>query len=209
VYERDDLERFAGLARRHDLIVCSDEIHCDLVLDADKPHLPFAALDEDAARRSITLMAPSKTFNVPGLGFSFAVVPDAGLRRHFRQAMAGIVPDVNVLGFAAALAAYREGEPWRRELIAYLRGNRDRVQAAVAAIPSLALAPAEATYLAWIDARGLGLPDPVAHFERHGLGLSDGRDFGLPGFVRLNFGCPRARLDEALARLRRAAEAVE
>jgi cystathionine beta-lyase len=209
VYERDDLERFAGLARRHDLIVCSDEIHCDLVLDPDKPHLPFAALDEDAARRSITLMAPSKTFNVPGLGFSFAVVPDAGLRRHFRQAMAGIVPDVNVLGFAAALAAYREGEPWRRELIAYLRGNRDRVQAAVAAIPSLALAPAEATYLAWIDARGLGLPDPVAHFERHGLGLSDGRDFGLPGFVRLNFGCPRARLDEALARLRRAAEAVE
>ncbi|MFO7652718.1 MAG: PatB family C-S lyase [Candidatus Krumholzibacteriia bacterium] len=207
VWTRHELERLADLCLAHDVVICSDEIHNQLVLDPDRRHLPTALLSAEVAARTITLMAPSKTFNVAGLGCSFAVIPDAGLRRRFRRAMAGIVPHVNALGLTAALAAYTEGEPWRQALLEYLRKGRDMVQAEVAALPGLTMAPVEATYLAWIDARGLDLADPVAHLEEHGLGLSDGRDFGAPGFVRLNFGCAHAVLREALARLRQAVAA--
>jgi len=199
-WSRQELLDLADFAERNDLVVCSDEIHCGLILDADKRHIPFASLSPEAARRSITLMAPSKTFNIPGLGCAFAVIPDAALRRRFLRTMDGIVPHVNVLGLAACEAAYRDCADWHRELIAYLGGNRDRVADTVAAIPGATMSPVEATYLAWIDVRALGLDQPGKHFEAHGLGLSDGGDFGAPGWVRLNFGCPRATLDEALRR---------
>ncbi|RIX48242.1 MAG: putative C-S lyase [Rhodocyclales bacterium GT-UBC] len=207
-WSRDELLGLADFAERHDLIVCSDEIHCGLILDAEKRHIPFASLSADAARRSITLMAPSKTFNIPGLGCAFAVIPDATLRRRFLRAMDGIVPHVNVFGFAACEAAYRDCTDWHRELIAYLRGNRDRVETAIGALPGIRMSHVEATYLAWIDVRGLQLDKPAAHFEAHGLGLSDGADFGAPGWLRLNFGCPRATLDEALHRFAAACQAA-
>lgn len=207
-WSREELDALAAFARQHELVVCSDEIHCGLVLDPGRRHLPFAALGDDARRRSITLMAPSKTYNVPGLGCSFAVIPDPALRRRFIAASRGIVPEMNLLGLVACEAAYRQGEDWRRQLIAYLGANRDRVQAAVAALPGVSMAPVEATCLAWLDVRPLGLAAPVAHFEAHGLGLSDGADFGAPGWVRLNFGCPRSTLDQALARLVRACQAA-
>ena len=200
----EELRAFAGFCQRNDLIVCSDEIHCDLILDAERRHVPLACLDEEIARRSITLMAPSKTFNIPGLACAFAVIPDAGLRRRFTGAARGIVPDVNVLGFVAAEAAFREGAEWHDALIEVLRRNRDRVETAVAAMPGLRMTHVEATYLAWIDARGLAVDDPVAFFEGAGVGLSNGADFGLSGWVRLNFGCPAATLDEALERMRAA-----
>jgi cystathionine beta-lyase len=199
-WDEGELRRLADFAERRDLVVCSDEIHCGLILDPDKRHIPFASLGVDAARRTITLLAPSKTFNIPGLGCAFAVIADPALRRRFQRAMDGIVPHVNVLGFIACAAAYRHGAAWHRELIGYLRGNRDRVAVAVDAEKRVKMAPVEATYLAWIDVRGLGLANPAAHFEAHGLGLSDGADFGAPGWLRLNFGCPRATLDEALRR---------
>jgi cystathionine beta-lyase len=205
VFAEAELRRLADFAVRHDLIVCSDEIHCGLVLDADRPHRPLAALDEAGARRTITLMAPSKTWNIPALYCAFAVIPDAALRRRYRHAMRGIVPHVNVLGMVAAEAAYRDGAPWRQALLAYLRGNRDRVLEAVAAMPGLSMAVPEATYLAWIDCRGMmaarGAADPAALFEAAGVGLSDGVAFGAPGFLRLNFGCPRATLEDALGRM--------
>ncbi len=198
----EELRDFAEFCKRNDLIVCSDEIHCDLILDAERQHVPLACLDDKIARRSITLMAPSKTFNIPGLACAFAVIPDASLRRRFTGAARGIVPDVNVLGFVAAEAAFREGAKWHDALIDVLRRNRDRVEAAVAAMPGLSMTHVEATYLAWIDARGLGVEDPVAFFEAAGVGLSNGADFGLPGWVRLNFGCPAETLDVALERMR-------
>lgn len=203
-WERHELEGLLELAERNDLVVCSDEIHCGLILDEGRRHIPFAALAPEAARRSITLMAPSKTFNIPGLGCAFAVIPDGGLRRAFLRAMDGIVPHVNVFGLVACEAAFRECGDWHRQLLAYLRGNRDAVAAAVARQPGLAMAPVEATYLAWLDVRDLGLAEPARHFEEHGLGLSDGADFGAPGWLRLNFGCTRTTLDEALRRLERA-----
>jgi cystathionine beta-lyase len=207
-WSRDELLALADYAERNDLVVCSDEIHCGLILDADKRHIPFASLSPAAAQRSITLLAPSKTFNIPGLGCAFAVVPNPALRRRFEQAMHGIVPHVNVLGLAACEAAFRHGGDWHRELIAYLRGNRDRVAATMASLPGVRMAPVEATYLAWIDVRDLRLAKPAAHFEAHGIGLSDGADFGAPGWLRLNFGCPRATLDEALTRFERAVRAA-
>ncbi len=207
-WSRDELLALADYAERNDLVVCSDEIHCGLILEADKRHIPFASLSPAAAQRSITLLAPSKTFNIPGLGCAFAVIPNPALRRRFEQAMHGIVPHVNVLGLAACEAAFRHGGDWHRDLIAYLRGNRDRVAATMASLPGVRMAPVEATYLAWIDVRDLRLAKPAAHFEAHGIGLSDGADFGAPGWLRLNFGCPRATLDEALTRFERAVRAA-
>lgn len=208
VFTRDELQRLAAFAQERDLLICSDEIHCGLVLDADTPHLPIAGLGPEIARRTITLMAPSKTWNIPALYCAFAVISDPALRTRYRRALRGLVPHVNVLGLVAAEAAYRDGEPWRRALLAYLRGNRERVMEVVAALPGLTTTRPEATYLAWIDCRemmaGRGIADPTAFFEAAGVGLSDGRPFGAPGFVRLNFGCPRATLDEGLARIAKA-----
>ena len=201
-WSEDELQALAEFALRHDLVVCSDEIHCDLVLEAGHRHVPFARLGDAAARRSITLMAPSKTYNIAGLGCSLAIIPDPDLRRRYRSAMRGIVPDVNVLALTACAAALTEGEAWRQDLLAVLRANRDRVERAVAEMPGLAIGHVEATYLAWIDARGLGVESPLAFFEAAGVGLSDGRDFGLPGWVRLNFGCAPALLEQALFRMR-------
>jgi cystathionine beta-lyase len=205
-WQRDELLDLAAFAEQNDLIVCADEIHCGLILDNDRRHIPFASLSADAARRSITLMAPSKTFNIPGLGCAFAVIPDSGLRRRFEQAMHGIVPHVNILGLAATEAAYRDCADWHGELIAYLAANRDRVETTISTIPGIKTCHVEATYLSWIDVRQLGLTNPAAYFESHGLGLSDGGDFGAPGWLRLNFGCPRSTLDEALVRLTTACE---
>lgn len=207
VLTRPELERIGALCVRHDLVLCSDEVHCGLVLDEGLRHLPIAALDPDIARRSITLMAASKTFNLPGLGCAFAVIPDGALRARVLGAMRGIVAHVNALGLVATEAAYRHGEPWRHALLAYLRRNRAHLGAALAQLPGLQMSPPQATYLGWIDARGLGEVDAVRHFERAGVGLSDGREFGAPGFVRLNFGCTRATLDEALRRMAQACAA--
>jgi cystathionine beta-lyase len=207
VWSRDELGVLAELAVRHDLVVGSDEVHSGLVLDEDKRHIPLATLGDGIAARTITLMSPSKTFNVPGLGCSFAVISHAALRRDFCRAMEGIVPHVNLFGYAAAQAAYEYGGPWHAALLEYLRGNRDLIERELGVVPGLSVAHVEATYLAWIDARESGLPQPAKDFERAGVGLSDGAEFGAPGFVRLNFGCSRTLLAEGLARMRAALEA--
>jgi cystathionine beta-lyase len=207
-WNRDELLALAEHAEANDLVVCSDEIHCGLILDADKRHIPFASLSPEIAQRTITLMAPSKTFNIPGLGCAFAVIANPALRRRFEQAMHGIVPHVNVLGLAACEAAFRDSGDWHRELLAYLAGNRDRVSEVIAGLSGVRMAPVEATYLAWLDVRELQLDKPAAHFEAHGIGLSDGADFGAPGWLRLNFGCPRTTLDEALRRFAQACHAA-
>jgi cystathionine beta-lyase len=205
VWNDDELRQIALLAEKHDLVVCSDEIHNGLVLSSACRHRVFATLGPAVAARTITLMAPSKTFNIPGLGCAFAIIPDGLLRRDFHRAMNGIVPHVTALGMVATEAALSLCDDWHAALLAYLRGNLLAVERAVAAAPGLSMQPVEATYLAWIDAREFaaskGIENPTRYFERHGLGFSDGADFGAPGFVRLNFGARRALLDEALARL--------
>ena len=204
VYSRQELEKLVALCGRHNVVICSDEIHSDLILDADKSHIPTASISPEAAARTITLMAPSKTFNIPGLGCAFAVISHRELRNKFLQAMAGIVPEVNILGYAAAEAAYRDGWDWLAALLEYLRGNSQLVEKEIAAMADLSMHHVEATYLAWIDARRIENLSPGRFFEAYGVGLSEGSDFGFPGYVRLNFGCPRALLQEALHRMQRA-----
>jgi len=209
-WREDELWQLAALAEKHDLVVCSDEIHADLTLYGR--HRPLATLSPEIARRTITLMAPSKTFNLAGLSCAFAIVPDDELRRRFARAMRGLLPEVNVLGLVACEAAFRHGAAWRAGLLERLRAQALRVEQTVAELPMLAMTRVEATYLAWIDARGLGLARPAAHFEQAGVVLMDGAVFG-PGeqyrqFVRLNFATTPALLDEALARLRQACHDV-
>lgn len=210
VWSREDVAQAADFCLRHDLLFVSDEIHCDLVLEAGRtPHFSAARLEGPIRDRLIVLMAASKTYNIPGLALAWALVPNATVRRQFRAGGGKLIPELNPLSYHATQAALRDGEPWRQELLAYLRGNRDHLARVLAErLPRLKLAqPLEATYLAWIDARGLAVDDPQAFFEKAGVGLSDGRDFAGPGWVRLNFGCPRATLDEALRRMVAAVDA--
>ncbi len=204
MFTADELARIGAFAAQHDLLIVSDEIHCDLLLDRGKAHVPIASLAPEISRRTITLMAPSKTFNIAGAGLAYAIIEDAGLRRAFSFDLKRSVHDATLFGYVAAQAAYRDGEPWLAVLLDYLRGNRDLLQDAVARLPGIEMAHLESTYLAWIDCSGLGLADPHAHFLKHGLGVSAGADFGAPSFVRLNFGTQRSVLATAIARLERA-----
>ena len=208
VWSRDEVSRIAQFCARHNLLICSDDIHCDLLLEPGAVHEPFGIVAPGEAARTVTFMAPSKTFNVPGLGTSFALIPDPGIRTRFVKACAGIVAEVNALGYVACEAAYRDGEPWRLALVEYLRGNRDFLEGFVAReLPGVRIeAPIQATYLAWLNIEALRLQNPVRHFEDGGVGLSDGVPFGAaPGsHVRINFGCPRSTLALGLSRMKAA-----
>lgn len=207
VYRRDELEAQLAFAQRHDLLVCSDEIHCDLLLTPGVQHIPFASLSEDAAQRSITLISPSKTFNIAGLGASMAIIPHPELRKRFKQVREGIVPGVDILALVAAEAAWRDGDGWLADQLVYLRTNRDWLVQQVNALPELSMVAPEASYLGWIDASQLDVASPALYFEKHGLGFSPGRDFGDDRFVRFNFGCTHATLQQAVSRLQQAVAA--
>lgn len=208
VYRKQELLAQLAFAEKYDLTVCSDEIHCDLLLDDNIPHIPFASLNESAANRSITLMAPSKTFNIAGLGASIAIIPNKQLRLQFTQATAGIMPYLNILSYSAAIAAYTDNSGWLAEQIGYLRGNRDYLYKEINQIKGLRLLPIEATYLAWIDASLLPIANPHRFFEEAGVGLSAGKDYGNEKFVRLNFGCSRHLLEKAVQRIKLACTAL-
>lgn len=204
IYRRDELERLAAFALRHDLQVCSDEIHCDLLLDAGKPHIPIASLSPEISRRTVTVMAPSKTFNIAGSGVAFAIIEDSAIRQAFSYDLKKSVHDAPLFAYEAAVAAYRDGGAWLDAQLAYLRSNSALVESAVQRLPGVEAVHLEATYLAWIDCSGLELDDPHAHFLAHGLGLSSGADFGARQFVRLNFGTQKKILGEAMQRFERA-----
>jgi cystathionine beta-lyase len=204
VFSRSEIERLAEFCEAHDLTLVSDEIHCDLIFDEQAtPHVSALNLPERFAKRIITLLSPSKTWNIAGLGYAFAVVADDSLRRRFTAARGHTLAEINALSYYAAEAAYRHGEPWRRELIPYLRNNRDTLVDFIRTrCPGLSIRPGEATYLAWIDASGLGIEKPAEHFEKNaGLFLSDGAFFGWPRHFRFNFGCPRSRMLEGLEKI--------
>lgn len=199
-FDREELTQLKELCLRHQLIVCSDEIHCDLLL-TQRRHLPFASIDSNLLENTITLMSPAKTFNLSGLNCGFAVIANAALRRRFIKARQGLMPSPNALGYVAALAAYRHGEPWRQQLIDYLRGNHRLLQHFFSQhVPQFHLDEVEATYLAWIKNK-TGKTQNGSRFEQAGVGVYDGEEFGDSRYVRLNFGCPRDQLRLALERL--------
>jgi putative C-S lyase len=201
IFRRDELERLVAFAERHDLVICSDEIHADLILDEGKRHVPIASVSREASRRTVTLISPNKAFGIPGAGCAFALIEDPVLRRAFSVDHHATVHDSSVIAYDAALAAYRECDAWLEAQLSYLRANRDLVEREIGATPGLKMAHVEATYLAWIDASGLGVPDPQQYFLEQGVALSPGSQFGSPAFVRLNFGTRRALLAQALERI--------
>ena len=202
VFTRAELLQFAELTR--DALIVSDEIHCDLVLEPGVRHIPIASLAPEISRRTVTLMSANKAFNFPAAGCAWAVIEDP----HLREAMsadvrAHVLPSPSVFGYAATLAALREGDAWLARLVDYLRGNRDLVEGEL----PLPIAHVQATYLAWMDCRALAL-DAHELFLRHGVALSPGAQFGASGFVRLNFGTQRARLRQALQRMQHALDSA-
>ena len=207
-YHQQELLAQLAFAEKHNLIVCSDEIHCDLLLSEDITHIPFASLNDKAANCSITLMSPSKTFNIAGLGASIAIIPNKQLRLQFTNAVAGIMPYLNILSYSAAIAAYTDKSGWLEQQIGYLRNNRDYVYQEINQIKGLKLLPIEASYLAWIDASQLPVENPYHFFEEAGIGLSAGNEFGNDKFVRLNFGCTKQLLEQAMLRMKLACSSL-
>jgi cystathionine beta-lyase len=208
VWSEGDLRAMGEICERHGVLVVSDEIHQDLVINPDAKHVPFASLGAGFARNSITCTAPSKTFNLPGLQSANVIVPDRRLREELaRQYERNLFPIPNLLGMVAAEAAYTHGEPWLTELLAYVRGNHARFAEAVnAAVDGVRVLPADSLYLAWMDCRGLGMDaESLDRFmlTRARLWLDKGQKFGLEGhgYMRVNLGCPRSTVEEAIARL--------
>ena len=206
VFTQAEILKLAEFCERHDMILVSDEIHCDLVLDeVATPHVCAAGLPEHLQNRIITLLAPSKTYNIAGMGYAFAVIRDDSIRRKFEAARGHMLPEINCIAFYTAEAAYRHGEPWRQALVAYLRKNKDTLTAFVRDnMPDFKVPNIEATYLAWIDCRSLDCKNPATYFEKEAsIYLSDGSFFGAPGHVRFNYGCPHARVLEGLEKIAR------
>jgi cystathionine beta-lyase len=213
VFRRAELERMAEICLRDKVVICSDEIHCDLLFSGNK-HIPIASLDPEIAQNTITLMAPSKTFNIAGLQCSFAIVQNAELREKLKHAGKGLTGWVNSMGAVAGLAAYREGQEWLEQVLVYLEGNRNFLARYVADnLPGVKMRRPEGTYLAWLDCRATGIPCiPGQFFLRQAhVALNEGHTFGKggEGFVRLNFGCPRATLRTALERMKAALQLLD
>ncbi len=210
VYTKHELERLAEICLRHDLIICSDEIHADFVYDGHR-HVPFASLSPEVADRTITLMSPVKTFNIAGIPFAFAVIPNATLRKQYESSGMGLVTHPSVMGFVAALAAFEHTDEWVDELLRVLQANRDQALSFMRdRIPGVSMTPMHGTYLAWLDCREAGIDGSPYEFllEKARVATVDGALFGTggEGFVRVNLACPQTRLLDALERIRVAVE---
>ncbi len=205
VFSRGELEKLAEICVRHRVIICSDEIHCDLVYPGYR-HIPIATLSTEVSDRTVTLMAPSKTYNVAGLECGYAIIKNRDLRRIWQNASYGIVPGVSVMGQAAALAALSGGQEWLDQVLIYLQHSRDFVAEYIRqSMSAIRMCRTEATYLAWLDCSDTGIPGNLADFflREARVGLNNGPDFGKggEGFVRLNFACARTTLADALTRM--------
>ncbi len=206
LFTESELSRLVEICAANDILLISDEIHCDLVLDTERKHVSTGRVCGDHAKNLITLMSPSKTFNLAGANCSFAVIPDATLRNNYRSLAMYTLPIVPTLSYTAAQAAYTHGWPWHEELIDYLRGNLNLLQSAIDDMPFLSMDPTEATYLAWINTGSLPVKNAYDHFVEAGIGLSPGAQFGDPDYQRLNFACSRTQLQQGIDRLRTAVE---
>ena len=213
VWRRDELRRLMEICEEKDIVMVSDEIHHDLIL-GDAKHVCTASISPEAVERTVTLVSPSKTFNLAGLSNSTAIIPNKKLR----DAFVGVNQNhgnwfVNIFGMVAQEAAYAKGEPWLEELLVYLKANSAFMSDFLKKrIPELKMYPLEGTYLVWVDCSALGMDDAALHtwmLEKAKLWLDDGPMFGTGGstFMRFNIACPRSILKEALERLERAVAA--
>lgn len=204
-FTSEEVTAVAEFCHRHDLVLISDEIHCDLVYNEDEaPFFSALQLPEHLRQKLIVLLSPSKTYNIAGLGYAYAVIENDSTRRTFTTTRGHTLPEINSIAFYTAEAAYKHGEPWRQELLAYLRKNRDTITSFVREqMPYLTIPDMEATYLAWLDATQLPLDNPANYLEEKAkIFLSDGSFFGAKKTIRFNFGCPHSRLLEGLEKIK-------
>ena len=208
IWGTDVLRRIADICERHNVIVISDEIHADLTLPGHH-HVSYSTVSETAKRNSITFMAPSKTFNIAGLGSSICYIADADLRKHFFGWLDALgIAGGNIFAFTAAEAAFRDGEEWLRQMLEYLHENvRTLEQFLQERMPRVKAVLPEASYLAWLDFSNYGmtheeLKDKLLNEAK--VALNDGTTFGGKMYercFRLNIGCPRQMLLDALNRI--------
>ncbi|MBW4982573.1 pyridoxal phosphate-dependent aminotransferase [Mameliella sp. CS4] len=209
VWTEEELRGLAEFAKRHDLVLVSDEIHHDLLMPGER-HIPMARVDAGIEDRLVMMSATTKTFNMAGSHIGNVIIPDAALRKRFGDVMAGLGMSPNSFGMVTATAAYSpEGAAWVDELCAYLDGNRRLFDAGVNAIPGVTSMPMQATYLAWVDFAGTGMsPEEFTRrVEKEArIAVNHGNTFGSGGesFLRFNYATPRARVAEAVSRLQEA-----
>lgn len=205
-WTREELEWLGAKSIEHGVLIVSDEIHCDLVFQPNQ-HIPFATLSDDIAARTITCIAPSKTFNLAGLFTSSILISDEKLREKFKAFQDRLHLSPNIFGITAAEAAYSQGNEWLGELMDYLESNAELVKEFISAkMPEILVSPLEATYLMWLDFKSWKLPPAELRkmlIEKAGIGFVDGREFGPggDGFQRMNIGCPQVTVLEVLERL--------
>ena len=204
MFKEEEIKEIVDTCKTNETIICADEIHSDLTFLKERGHIHLAQTSEWAANNSITLVSPTKTFNMQGLPCGAAIIPNPEIRKEFRRNMRGIAAHIGVFAYTAAEAAYRFGDPWYEELMKYLEKNRSFLREEISKIEGLSLYGPEATYLAWIDCSNTGLDDPADFFINAGGGVHRGEWFGDSNFVRLNFGCPYSRLEEAVSRIKKA-----
>lgn len=200
VLSQTELDGIAALAKEFNLIICSDEIHFELLFD-DNRHLCIANLNDDTRQRTITVSAATKTFNIAGLGGAWVIIENADLRRKFERFGRGLNQGNNPLAVVATQTALAECEYWRLGLLEHLQLNRALLRSTIEQIEGLSMNEIQGTYLAWLNIQALNLANPAAFFEARGLGLSLGAQFAGPGYMRLNMGCTRATMAEACKRL--------
>ena len=210
VWDRETLVRLADFCHRRGILVISDEIHCDMALWGNR-HIPFTSVSEAAAACSITFQAPSKTFNIAGIVSSYAIVPDPTLRqRFFGWLQANEFNEPAIFAPIATIAAFTEGEEWRRQMLRYVEKNIDFViDYCARCIPAVKPLRPQASFLVWLDCRGLNLNHEQLidlFVGKARLALNDGEMFGHggEGFMRLNVGAPLSVVKEALDRLAQA-----
>ncbi|MGN0235918.1 MAG: MalY/PatB family protein [Paludibacteraceae bacterium] len=213
-WSREWLQELAHYCYEHHILVISDEIHADLALFGHK-HIPFASVSEEAAMNSITFMAPTKTFNMAGIISAYSVIPNPAIReRYYSWLDTNELSEPNIFAPIATIAAYRKGEPWRQQLIQYIEQNILFTEQFLAQhLPQVKAVRPEASFLVWLDCRALGLSHEALtdlFVNRARLALNDGEMFGQggEGYMRLNVGCPRAVLQQALERLRDAVNSL-
>lgn len=212
VWTREELTALADLAKRKDMLILSDEIHQDIVFK-DAKHTCFASISEDAANRTLTFVAPSKTFNLAGLASSVAIIPNESLRKRYQSVLQRFhLFRLNMMGLLATETAYAKGAEWCDEMMEYMEGNRELVESFVKErMPKARMDHPEGTYIFWIDFSGYGLKgDELQRFliDKAKVAMNDGRSFGNEGdgFARINIGTTRTQLREGLERIAAALE---
>ena len=207
VYSKAELNDIAEFCVNNNIVICSDEIHCNMIHDGLQ-HIPIASLSEEIADQSITLMSLNKVFNIPGLGLAWMICKNKEIRKKIQAQIGTLIPDPQIISYVSTQAALRHGETWRQELIQYLESNKLMLKNNIKQMQPLQMYTMQASYLAWIDCSQLEIEDPAQLFLEHGLALQPGSMFQQDNHVRINIATPKSVLGEALHRMHAAIDSL-